>query len=91
MNQKKLFIRTSEFLPTHYKEVGEPFYSGRGNHTVSQLEDICDQYKELVHQLRIRENSIIKKFSIQIASDSQTIYHPDGTVSIGKNYEGVEG
>lgn len=89
--KKKNFIRESELLPSHYKKVGEPSYQGKGNHSVSQLEDICEQYKELVHQLRVSQNAIVEKFKIQIASNGETIYHPDGTVTLASNYEGVEG
>lgn len=59
-------IKKKELLPTHYTEVGEPSYTGKGNHSVMQLEEIAEQYKELVHQLRLREQAILNKFSISI-------------------------
>jgi len=63
-------IGKEELLPTHYTEVGEPSYTGKGNHSVIQLEEIAEQYKELVHQLRLREQAILNKFSIAIVSES---------------------
>jgi len=63
-------IKKSELLPSHYIEVGEPSYRGKGNHNVLQLEEIAENYKELVHQLRLREVAILNKFSISIVSDT---------------------
>ena len=65
-------INKNELLPTHYTEVGEPSYTGKGNHSVIQLEEIAEQYKELVHQLRLREQAILNKFSISIVVGSET-------------------
>jgi len=59
-------IKKEELLPTHYTEVGEPSFEGKGNHNVQQLEEIAENYKELVHQLRLREVAILNKFSISI-------------------------
>lgn len=42
------------YLPGHYTEVSEPFFEGRGNHSVMKLEEICEQYKEFTHQLQIK-------------------------------------
>lgn len=67
-------IGKEELLPTHYTEVGEPSYTGKGNHSVLQLEEIVEQYKELVHQLRLREQAILNKFSIAIVSESDIIH-----------------
>ncbi len=52
-------------LPSHYVEVQEPFFSGKGNHSVNQLEEICNDYKELVHQLRIRNQSLSTRKELQ--------------------------
>jgi len=48
-------------LPAHYTPISEPSYTGRGNHSVMQLEQIADDYKELVHQLRIKNHSLEEK------------------------------
>jgi len=63
---KKIQVNNSALLPAHYTPAIEPFYEGPGNHSVYQLEQICEQYKELVHQLRIREQSLIFLFDIEL-------------------------
>ena len=64
-------IKESELLPEHYEEVKEPYYEGSGNHNILELEEICERYKELVHQLRVREASILNKFGIEIISNDK--------------------
>lgn len=59
-------IRKNELLPSHYTEVSEPSYQGKGNHSVLELEEIVENYKKLVHQMRLREQAILNKFSISI-------------------------
>ena len=59
-------INRKELLPSHYTEAREPSYTGKGNHNVTQLEEIISEYKDLVHQLRLREVAILKKFDITI-------------------------
>ena len=43
------------YLPIHYKGiiVEQPFYSGDGNHSVKELESICRQFQEYVHQQNV--------------------------------------
>jgi len=36
-------------------KIEQPYYQGDGNHSVKELESICRQYKEYVHQLMTRE------------------------------------
>ncbi len=48
----------TNLLPAHYEKVSEPSFQGRGNHSVKQLEDICEQYKELTHQLRVEKQAL---------------------------------
>lgn len=62
----KIVVNESALLPEHYTPAIEPFYRGKGDHSVMELEQICEQYKELVHQLRIREQSLIYLFDIEL-------------------------
>ncbi len=48
----------SNLLPAHYTKVNEPNFQGKGCHSVAALEDIAEQYKELVHQLRIEKQAL---------------------------------
>lgn len=63
---KKIQVINSTLLPSHYTPATEPFYQGKGYHNVVELEYICKQYKELVHQLRIREQSLLKLFNAEL-------------------------
>ncbi len=49
----------TNLLPAHYTKSNEPSFQGRGNHSVGVLEDICEQYQELVHQLRIERQALL--------------------------------
>jgi chromosome segregation ATPase len=42
-----------DFLPEWYNEISEPFFRGKGDHSVSELEGICESYKEYAHQADI--------------------------------------
>ncbi len=66
MKNEKIKVKGSALLPAHYTPAVEPFYEGKGIHSVMRLEEICEQYKELVHQLRIREQSLIYLFDIEL-------------------------
>jgi len=55
------FILENDLLPEHYEKIDEPVYKGSGNHSVRELEKICKQYQEFVHQQRIREQVILEK------------------------------
>jgi hypothetical protein len=60
------FVLKSELLPEHYSPVSEPIFTGKGNHSVLQLEAICEQYKEFVHQQRIKEQTILRVGNVEI-------------------------
>lgn len=47
-------------LPIQYKTVVEqPVYKGDGVHSVSELQNICNQFKEYCHQQAIIKNNLI--------------------------------
>lgn len=50
--EKENFMSDEMYLPIHYKGmlVEQPYFSGKGNHSVKELEDICEQFKEYCHQ-----------------------------------------
>jgi hypothetical protein len=56
------YLSDDMYLPIHYKgmKVEQPFYSGDGNHSVVELEAICRQYKEYVHQQQIIKQNCMK-------------------------------
>lgn len=51
--------------------VNEPFFEGKGNHSVAQLEAICEQYKEYAHQQGVIKKNCMRhiielKFGVEI-------------------------
>lgn len=48
-------------LPNHYEVINEPYYTGDGNHSVAQLEHLCNCYKEYCHQQGVIKQSFIEK------------------------------
>ena len=59
-----LYMSDDMWLPIHYKgiKVEQPYYSGEGNHSVAELEKICNQFKEYIHQQQIIKQNIMKAF-----------------------------
>jgi hypothetical protein len=51
-------MKPYEYLPEHYSEIKQPSYTGKGNHTVAELEDIAEQYKEYAHQRLVIEQGM---------------------------------
>jgi hypothetical protein len=59
-----IYMSDDMWLPIHYKgiKVEQPYYSGDGNHSVAELEKICNQFKEYTHQQHIIKHNIMKAF-----------------------------
>src|SRR5690606_35052928 len=49
------------YMPEHYTEASEPFFRGKGDHNVLELEQICEEYKEYAHQADIAFYSCSRK------------------------------
>lgn len=69
--EQELYLTDEMYLPIHYKGmiVKEPFFEGKGNHSVAQLEAICEQFQEYCHQQSVIKHNCMKhivelKFSI---------------------------
>jgi hypothetical protein len=63
LEEKHLVFMSDEmYTPIHYKEmiVQQPFFEGKGNHSVTQLEALCEQFKEYVHQQAIIKQNCMK-------------------------------
>ena len=50
-----VYLSDEMYTPIHYKGtmISQPYFSGCGNHSVKQLEDICEQFMEYKHQQQI--------------------------------------
>lgn len=47
-------------LPEHYELINEPYYMGDGNHSINQLEHLCNSFKEYCHQQAIIKQKLIE-------------------------------
>lgn len=68
-----VYLSDEMYLPIYYKGmvVKEPFFEGKGNHSVAQLEAICEQYKEYAHQQGVIKKNCMRhiielKFGVEI-------------------------
>ena len=61
-DEMMVYMSDDMYLPIHYKGiiVQQPFFEGKGNHSVAQLEAICEQFKEYVHQQQIIKQNCMK-------------------------------
>jgi hypothetical protein len=59
-----VYMSDDMWLPIHYKgiKIEQPYYSGDGNHSVVELEKICNQFKEYTHQQQIIKQGVMKAF-----------------------------
>ena len=71
-----LYMSDYMYTPIHYKGyvVKEPFFNGKGNHSVIELENICMQFEEFCHQQKIIKQNCKKhivelKFGIEFQND----------------------
>ena len=73
LEEKHLVYMSDEmYTPIHYKGmiVKKPFFKGKGNHSVAQLEAICEQFKEYCHQQAVIKQNCMQhivelKFGIE--------------------------
>lgn len=73
MKDKEIYMDDIMYLPLHYHnmQVKEPFFEGRGNLNVKELEDLCEQFKEYIHQQAVIKQNlkqivISEKFNIPL-------------------------
>lgn len=50
-----IYLSDDMYLPIHYRgiKVQPPFYSGDGVYNVSELQDLCRQFTQYVHQQQL--------------------------------------
>jgi len=56
------YLTDDMYLPIMYKgiKVEQPFYQGDGCHSVKELEQICNQFKEFCHQQAVIKQNCMK-------------------------------
>jgi hypothetical protein len=70
-----MYLSDEMYTPIHYKGiiVKEPYFEGKGNHSVEKLEELCEQFKEYVHQQKVIKQNCMKhivelKFNVKFKS-----------------------
>ena len=55
-------INSDKFiLPDHYIPIEKPYYKGDGNHSINELQELCNKFEEYCHQQAIIKNELIKE------------------------------
>ena len=72
-----VYMSDEMYTPIHYKGmiVKQPHFEGKGNHSVAQLEAICEQYKEYAHQQAVIKQNCMKhivelKFGVEFGHEA---------------------
>lgn len=60
--EQEMFMTDEMYTPIHYKGimVEQPFFKGQGEHSVRELELLCEQFKEYIHQQQIIKQNCMK-------------------------------
>ncbi len=58
----EVYMTDEMYTPIHYKGmmVEQPRFKGKGKHSVKELEDICEQFMEYVHQQQVIKQGCMK-------------------------------
>lgn len=48
-------------LPDSYTPVEQPYYKGAGQHSINELQQLCEQFTEYCHQQAIIKSELIKE------------------------------
>ena len=61
-DEQMQYMSDDMYLPIMYKGVlvQQPFYSGDGNHSIRELQEICNQFKEFCHQQAVIKQNVMK-------------------------------
>jgi hypothetical protein len=61
-DEMMVYMSDDMYLPIHYKgiKVEQPFYKGDGQHSVNQLQSLCNQFSEYIHQQQIIKQNCMK-------------------------------
>jgi hypothetical protein len=61
-DEMMVYMSDDMYLPIHYKgiKVEQPFYKGDGQHSINQLQSLCNQFSEYIHQQQIIKQNCMK-------------------------------
>ena len=57
-------------LPKQYEYQSEPFYKGDGSHSVKELQELLNQYKEYAHQQALIKQRLISEVEKNLVGKS---------------------
>jgi hypothetical protein len=69
MKNSRTKVNDSELLPSHYTKANEPTFpefNGKIDCYVYDLQATIQNYKSLVHQLRLREQILLQKLNVEL-------------------------
>lgn len=76
-NKHLVYMSDEMYLPIQYKNiiVKEPFYKGDGVHSVNELQRLCNEFKEYVHQQQVIKQNCMKhiveiKFGLTLENEN---------------------
>lgn len=60
--EEELYLTDDMYLPIHYRgiKIKQPYYPGDGNLSVHELQVLCNQFKEYIHQQQIIKQNCMK-------------------------------
>ena len=60
--EEEFYLTDDMYLPIHYlgMKVEQPYYPGDGNLSVHELQKLCNQFKEYIHQQQIIKQNCMK-------------------------------
>lgn len=60
--EQEQYMTDDMYLPIHYlnMKVKQPFFKGKGEHNIKELEELCEQFQEYCHQQAIIKNNCMK-------------------------------
>lgn len=61
-------LTDKDLLPSHYTKVDAPFFPGKGNLNVFELEELCSKFEEYCHQQSIIKYKLYEMVNNQIAN-----------------------
>ena len=69
-------LTDKDLLPSHYTKVDAPFFQGKGNLNVLELEELCSKFEEYCHQQSIIKYKLYEMVKNQIANPPLVMVPP---------------
>jgi hypothetical protein len=62
-DEHMVYLDDLMYLPIQYHRIQaeQPYFKGKGEHSVKELEDICEQFAEYCHQQAVIKQNAMKR------------------------------